>query len=387
MIRRIAATLLTAALCGCQAAGGARVSDLRPGERPPLDSDEAGLWMLADRAEREVRDSGRVVEDAATNRYTADIVCRLATAHCPGIRVDVIRAPSFNAGMQPNGHMMVWTGLILRAENEDQLAYVLGHELGHYLRRHSVQRWRTIRAATDGASFFSVLTAAAGVPALGAAGSYAALGSVLAYSRDQEREADEIGIEMMARAGYDPAEAPKIWEALMAERAAEDDSEPSIFFSTHPSNEERLESLRRRAGASTTSRSRMHDPAMHRQILARHAADWLADEERKREFGAFLVLLDRLDRAHDRPGLLAYFRGEVYRLRGDEGDLPRAAEAYRRSIAAPGGPVEAKRALGLVLWREGRHREARQAFETYLAAAPDADDRQMVESYLLQLGE
>jgi predicted Zn-dependent protease len=283
--------------------------------------------------------------------------------------------------------MMVWTGLILRAENEDQLAYVLGHELGHYLRRHSVQRWRAIRAATDASSFFGVLAAAAGVPALGAAGSYAALGSVLAYSRDQEREADEIGLEMMAGAGYDPAEAPRIWEALMAERAAENDTEPSIFFSTHPSNEERLERLRRQASAYTSPRRPAHDPAAHRRILARHAADWLADEERKREFGAFLVLLDRLDRAHDRPGLLAYFRGEVYRLRGEEGDLARAAEAYARAAAVPRAPVAAKRALGLVLWRQGRHPEARRAFEAYLAAAPGADDRQMVESYLLQLGD
>ncbi len=91
---------------------------------------------------------------------------------------------------------------------------------------------------------FSVLTAGAGVGVLGLLGQLAVLGSVLAFSRDNEREADAIGFELMARAGYDQREAARIWETLEKERKAADKSRAFVFFATHPPTDERIESLR-----------------------------------------------------------------------------------------------------------------------------------------------
>ncbi len=382
------AVLVAVALCGCQATGETRLQDLQAGQRPALESDEAGLWMVADRSERAVLESGRVVRDPVLQAYVKGIVCRLAPEHCAQVRIHVIRTPSFNATMSPNGYMQVWTGLVLRAENEDQLAYVLGHELGHFLRRHSVQRWRAIRATTDATSFFQVLTAAAGVPVVGQVGQIAALGGLMAYSRDHEREADDAGLLLMAQAGYDPREAPRIWEALLAEREAEDKDEPSIFFATHPSPAERIAALRERAAAAPPpARAARADGPGHDHILALHRRAWLGDELRNRKHAASLVLLERLGRDRDAAGDVAFHRGEVYRLRGEDGDDVRAASAYREAIAAGGAPVEAHRSLGLVLWRSGDTAQARDAFKAYLTGAPDADDRAMVASYLVTLGD
>src|SRR5215831_9630937 len=139
MTRSIAPTLVPFALFALVAC--ATVS-LQPGERPTPGSDEAGLWMQMDRAELTLRTSANLVYDPALNEYVRQIVCRLAGPHCDGLRVYIVRNPEFNASMAPNGMMLVWTGLLLRMENEAQLAFILGHELGHYLRRHALQQFR-----------------------------------------------------------------------------------------------------------------------------------------------------------------------------------------------------------------------------------------------------
>lgn len=366
-----------------QAYEAPKLPDLKPGERPQPGSDEAGLWMQFDRIEEQLRASGRVVDTPALNAYLRGIVCRLAPGHCAHIRIYVVQTPHFNATMAPNGKMEVWTGLLLRASNEAQLAYVLGHELGHYLKRHSVQRMLDVKNKGNALAFFSLLAAGAGVGFVGDLAQLAALYSVYAYSRDQEREADQVGFELMAAAGYAPGEAARIWQGLEEERAKEDEDSPSLFFSTHPTTEERIETLKKRAqeigvdGGST-------EAARYAEHLRPYRAGWLREDLRLRRFGASEVLLDRLGR--DGPSAeLRYFQGELYRQRRQPGDDDRAIAAYRAALALGGAPPEAWRGLGLALWAKQDMAGARAAFRDYLAARPDADDRAMVESYIARL--
>ncbi len=109
--------------------------------RPDAASDEGGLWALMDREERNLRRSPFVVPDARLKAYLQAVACRLGGQHCPDIRVHLVRTPVFNASMAPNGMLQLWTGLLLRVENEAQLAAIVGHEIGHYLQRHSVDRF------------------------------------------------------------------------------------------------------------------------------------------------------------------------------------------------------------------------------------------------------
>ena len=162
---------------------------------PDPASDEGGLWAIVARAERKLRRGEFVIHDEAMHDYVQSIACSLGGAHCPDVRVYVVRAPWFNASMAPNGMLQVWSGLLLRVENEAQLAAVLGHEIGHYLRRHGLER---LRDAETRSAWGSLLT-----PLTGPLGSMALSLGRFSFSRDQEREADSIGLALMRRAGYD----------------------------------------------------------------------------------------------------------------------------------------------------------------------------------------
>lgn len=386
-MRRALAFVLILALGGaCATPRGVpgALPDIKAGERPPADTDEAGLWMMVDRLERQLQTSGALVNDLALNDYLKGVVCRLVPEQCAGIRIYVIQTPYFNASMAPNGTLQVWTGLLLRTENEAQLAYVLGHEIGHYERRHTVQQWRDLRAKSNAATVFSVLTAGAGVGVLGLLGQLAALSSVLAFSRDNEREADSIGFDLITKAGYDPQEAARIWEALEQERKAADKSRPFVFFATHPPTEERIETLRALAVKVSPAASALERERFLEATLP-HRAAWLRDELRLREFKGTQVVLDHLGAGGVRAGEVAYFQGELFRLRAEKGDDSKARAAYEQALAAGEAPAEVHRALGLLWMKAGERQRARDAFVRYLDARPDADDREIVRAYLTRL--
>ena len=384
-MRRVLATILVVTLesaCATPRGAPGALPDLMAGERPPADTDEAGLWMIMERYERELGTSGSLVRNPDLNAYVRSIVCRLVPEQCDDIRIYLVETPSFNASMAPNGVLQVWTGLLLRAENEDQLAYVLGHEIGHYQRRHSLQLWRDLRAKATASAMLGLLGVFGPVAwAAIVTVDVALVGSVLAYSRDEEREADDIGFDLMVKAGYDPREAPRIWEALEQERKAADKSRPFIYFSTHPSTDERIATLRVRS-AQAGGPTAPGDPTRFREVMLPHRAKWLRDELRMREFKGTQVVLEHLRAGALRPGEIDYFRGEVSRLRGEDA---KAMDAYQQALGSDGAPPETHRALGLLWMKAGNREQARVAFERYLAAQPDAADREIISKHLEQL--
>lgn len=209
-------------------------------DRPDIAGDEGGLWAMMDREETRLRRSPFRLRDEALADYLTGIACKLGSSHCPDIRVYAIRAPFFNASMAPNGMMQVWSGLLLRVDNEAQLAAVLAHEIGHYLQRHTVERLRDLKSRAAFGQFIGLFGL------VGLVGQLAALAGSLAFSRDQEREADRISIELMRRNGYDPREAALIWGNLLDEVRATPDVDPSrdsVLFATHPPSEERRATL------------------------------------------------------------------------------------------------------------------------------------------------
>jgi predicted Zn-dependent protease len=130
--------------------------------------------------------------------------------------------------MAPNGMMQVWTGLMLRVDNEAQLAAVLGHEIGHYLARHSVERLRDVKSRAAFGQFLGLL----GV--VGAIGQLGVLAGMMAYSRDHEREADRIGVILMRESGYEVSQAAQVWGNLLLEtKAPPGGTQESVLFATH----------------------------------------------------------------------------------------------------------------------------------------------------------
>jgi len=354
--------------------------------RPDPSSDEGGLWAYMDRQEQQLKRSSFLIRDPALNKYVSDIACRLAGEHCPEMRVYLVRTPYFNASMAPNGMMQVWSGLLVRMQNEAQLSAVLGHEIGHYLQRHSVEGLRDAKSRSSFAQILGIALGVAGGGNLGMLAQAGILASSMAYGRDQEREADRIGIALMARSGYAPAEAGRVWGQLLeesegAKAAGEDVSTTNILFASHPPAEERREVLAAAAkrdwpGATRTGADE------YRAALAPHRMGFLYDEVRRRRFGESLVLFDRLLKSSPRDGQVQYFKGEAYRLRGREGDTKLALDAYRAALELDNTPPEVHRSLGTVLRQTGEDAAATRAFQRYLELKPDAEDAELIRSYL-----
>lgn len=374
--------------CGCglltlvpdSATGG--VTDTPRFVRPDLASDEGGLWALMDREEERLRRSRFLLADDALQRYVSDIACRLAGDHCPDMRVYLVRTPYFNASMAPNGMMQVWSGLLLRAANEAQLAAVLAHEVGHYLKRHSLERLRDARAKAGFAQFLGLALGAAGAGSIGQVAQLGVLASVYAFSRDHEREADAIGLEMMHRAGYDASEAAKVWAQLIEENAGEDGG-GTLLFATHPSADERRDTLR---AAATTLAGDRTPGETHAERYRAHIAplrlQMLQDELRRRVPDSSLRLFDRLMTHHGRDGQLLYARAEALRTRARDDDLDQALAALGEADSQPDQPVEAFRLRGQILRSRNDSDGARHAFRNYLELRPDAPDAQMIRSYI-----
>ncbi len=154
--------------------------------------------------------------------------------------VHVFASPEVNAWCMPGGKIAVYTGLIDKLKiTDDELAAVLGHEIAHALREHARERASEQMVA---GGLISIGSAILGVGDLGQQGAeYAYMGLVgLPNSRAHETEADRIGVELAARAGYDPRAAIGLWQKM----AQVGGSEPIKFLSTHPSREDRLADLR-----------------------------------------------------------------------------------------------------------------------------------------------
>ncbi|MEW6218230.1 MAG: M48 family metalloprotease [Thermodesulfobacteriota bacterium] len=362
------------------------LASLQPGQRPALATDEAGIWMVMDRTEEEYKEAGNRITDPELAAYLQEVVCRLTPEYCADIRVYALRVPYFNATMAPNGALVVWSGLLLRVHNEAQLASVLGHEIGHYLRRHALERMRDVVNTTNVLAFVRLAAAAAGVGVAGDLATLAAAGGLSAYSRDQEREADGYGLALMARAGYDPRQAAALWRQVIAEKdAGEDKTFSLMLFDSHPPSEERLAALDELAGRLVAGgREGSLEQERYQAILAPHWLDLLQDELHLRQFGRTEVLLSSLAQAGTDPGRLRFGAGELHRLRNQAGDRALALAAYTEAIAAPTHPAEAHRAQALLLRERGEAAQAREAFHSYLAERPAAPDREMILHMLTQ---
>jgi len=353
--------------------------------RPDPATDEGGLWALMDREEARLKRSHFLMEPKELQQYIAEITCKLAGEHCPDVRVYLVRTPYFNASMAPNGMLQLWSGLLLRMANEAQLAAIIGHELGHYLARHSVEQLRDAKSRAAFGQFLGIILSAggAGGVALGTLSQLAIVAGMFAYSREHEIQADEIGLELMSRAGYAPQEAPRIWRQLVEEYKGDpenDASAGSVLFATHPAPSDRLTNLAELA-KKMPSAGEIGETTFTKE-LSPVRFDLLKDEMKRRRPSETLVLLDRLISISPGDADLLFFRGEAYRTRNQNDDLEKALEAYRYSIDSKRPPAESYRSMGLIQRKIGQPEAARQSFRSYLRLRPDAEDSDLIRSYL-----
>lgn len=350
---------------------------------------------MVDNLEQRLKTSTLRFNDTLLENYLHGIVCRLAQAYCNDVRIYVVRTPHFNASMAPNGMMQVWSGLLIRAQNEAQLAAVLGHELAHYLRKHSLQEFESIRKK---ATFANVAAIALGAsassggidPVVATAGmtigNLVLVASVFSYSRSAEYEADKFGIQLLADAEYDVTEASAIWKRVIDEEEAADKKRKKQwhFLSSHPSPKNRFEKLGEYAhelGGDGSKRS-LRDPVAFQSAVDPYLPELIQDQINLGDFGRTELVLKAIVEAGRSPALVNFYHGELYRKRNGDGDIARAIDFYEQSLEGENPPPEAYRALGMIKLKNKNLESAQKYFGEYLAVSPEAPDREMIEYYL-----
>jgi beta-barrel assembly-enhancing protease len=375
--------VLTFACCAYIASDAAAQSRT-PGQRPAPNSVEASIWDLSDKAETEAKRAGQLITDPALNAYVSGIKCKVAPEFCGDLRTYIMARPAFNASMAPNGYMEVWSGLLLRAENEAQVAFVIAHEAGHFEESHSIEAWRDMRSKANWALGLSLAAGAAGAPSyVGDLVYIGAIASVFGFSREN----------------YDPVQGGELWRLLIGEAAASEfpavrnREARSSIFNSHPISPVRastLDSMAQQAIAAQNANANSPKAWVvgresHRNAIRPFMGQWLRDELRRRDYSQTEYLLKRLKTLGTDMGVLTFYEGELYRLRRRNDDLAKALTAYETAVTFPDAPAEAWRELADALSRNGKNSDAIAALQTYLTKAPNAPDRALVAGRLDRL--
>lgn len=240
--RLIAALVAVLLLVACQTTPtGRRQLQLFPAEQ---------VAQMGETAYAQVRGKEPTLPEAHPVSEYVQCVARAVTAVVPppegGGRWDVtvFQGDQVNAFALPGGNIGIYAGLLEAARTPAQLAAVIGHEIAHVQAQHANARLSTQFAAETGLSVIQILgqgTAVESREVMSLLGLGAQVGILLPFSRAQESEADVLGLRYTAAAGFDPRAAVTLWRN-MAQVAG--DGGPPVFLSTHPSGEQRIETLR-----------------------------------------------------------------------------------------------------------------------------------------------
>ncbi|WP_404423850.1 M48 family metallopeptidase [Nibricoccus sp. IMCC34717] len=197
----------------------------------------------------EIRAKERPSTNAADIARVERVGRRIATAvgdRLPGAQWEFVtfEAPeTVNAFALPGGKVGVYSGLLRLAANDDELAFVMGHEIAHVTSRHGAQRMSAAAvAAVGGIALEQMTEGRRNRDLVLAAYGLGATGGTLAYSRFHESEADSIGLRFVAHAGYDPRASVTFWRKMQAKANG---SRVPEFLSTHPSDDRRISDLER----------------------------------------------------------------------------------------------------------------------------------------------
>jgi len=328
-------------------------------EAVTIEDDERALWEQAENSRRELSEGDLIVVDESLSGYLAAVLDALMPGQLPaGVPtpvVYVIRSARRNAVTTPDGAILISSSLLASLQNEAQLAALLGHELAHYLARHSLveERYNALSSSTI---------------------------DRMRTSRDQELYADRLSVEFIRRAGYDTAEALRMLTAI--ER---DDLQAGGIdqrWRSHPFIPERIRALEKEINGAQDERARVGAESFDEAI-----AEFLLVAA---EIELSVGLLDRANALIEKHLNLRPESGRGYYLLAEHARLSmpegrRSAEArraYERAVELAPGDPDALLSLALLYRENGNTARANALFADYLRVAPDAADRKIIERYI-----
>ena len=384
---------------------------------------ERELWAKAEQEEAQLLKKSKTYDDPLLDEYLGRVADRLTpdqvrAAGGPGFKFGVISDPTLNAFAMPNGRIYVHTGLLAKLDNEAQLATILGHEMTHVTNRHAL---RFDRDQQNKIIAYNVAAVLASIGIAVAAGSrqrsgdpigaavlsqtanavlglglqLATIAAITGYGRDLEREADREGMDKLVHAGYDPREAPKVFE-LLKKDSGDRGSLETFFFASHPKLQERIDSTHelvktRYANAATETALRNSDDfdlRMRTVVRDNAALDIKA--------GRFTLAQQQLDRVlaiTPKDPVAQLYYGDLHRLQAqrarsaaDKSDHTRKAlTRYEQAAELDPAYPDPFRQLGFLYYQQKENARAKEAFEKYLALKPSAPDARRIKEYLLEL--
>jgi predicted Zn-dependent protease len=199
---------------------------------------------LGQQTDAEIVQEHGLYRDPELRSYLNGICQRLGKfSHRPNLnyQLKVLDVSVVNAFAVPGGYVYFTRGILAALDNEAELAGIMGHEIGHIAARHSAQQLSRAQIAQFGVAVAEIIPVLSGLAQVGAGMLF------LRFSRDNEREADKLGVDYSTRAGYDATQLATFFETLERMNPGSDRSGLPAWFSTHPSPEDRVQAVRSRA--------------------------------------------------------------------------------------------------------------------------------------------
>ena len=366
-------------------------------EQVPENADEERLWVIASDHENNVHNDGRMHHSEEIEEYLESMAYKMLgdMIDHSGIKIDffIVKDPRLSAWVYPYGTIALHSGLIAGVENEAQLAAIVGHEISHFLQRHSYRELISEkRQGAIGKGLGLLLTAAAASqtgsfnPDLMKAGGLWSDLVTSGYSRKNEHIADAEGLDLMRRAGYERHEAIAAFTALK-----DNDAYGTVnvrhLWSSHPKLDDRIKNVTK--AVEKEKKSKNYVPGTPSDSLEYYRAvapilmmNAMLDID-ERQFDRARMALGKYLQARPKDARAHYLMGETYRRENPSGpDFGPRTTAYQAALSNDSGLANAAKELGMTLRQEGRSSDANVHLARYLELQPTAVDAPIIKWYI-----
>lgn len=346
--------------------------------------DEKEIWDRADRFENRLATQEFVISSGPLNDYLLDVLKKLIAARSLSKeliepRIYILETAETNAFVIPNGAVYVTSSLITRMDNDAQVATLLSHELVHFIHRHSLLRSRKQQNAQRWGGLMNILVAAGTGVASSGVGDSLQLSMLGSYSREQEREADIEGLQLMVDAGYNPHSAPALF-TLLRDRTI--DKEQSSF-SSHPKLNERLASYKELLSSNYIDVTGDENSAPLLRLVKPLSYEVTMKEIDVGYYAAARKSLDIIKSRYGENGHTIYLEYELQKQDTDStvGKVE-LDELLLESVIDGSAPYNAYREAGFLYRSRDDQTNASSMFRKYLDLKPDASDALIIRGFI-----
>jgi len=399
----------------CSSVGNVKSFSDSPQGVDPNHAKSYALNELSNNFRKDIKRRGMLYSNKEANQYINAVGQKVAPEFMKvnnRLNFYITKDSAANAMALPNGDIYINIGLLSVIENEDQLAVILAHEVGHVVHRHSLKsvlNHENTKLAANIADIFLLGTGIGNIPAAS---------SLASFSREQEKEADILSLSYLYKAGYDLRQAPEVFNIFKA--LPESLTVKDSAYSSHPANMERSRYLKKIINDTY--------PALKSKLTASEKFDKIRVEVvetnvkirlRHHQYELALLTLEQAEIYYKKAALIQYYRGEVYRLKADNpgkaadevewlaaGSVEEAEERrdleyfiknklvnydkarsyYSEALEMKEDLALAHKGLGLVDYSNDKYEKAKMHLNTYLEMSGSPSDDMYIKRLIRNCG-